>query len=68
MCSLVAHDKIQPDYEDDWRSIGERSITKNTTTESLKALGATINFINVWLKPFEENYDAKCVACITALK
>ena len=29
MCYLVAHDKIQPDYEDDDISIGDRSIPKN---------------------------------------
>ena len=29
MCSLFANDKIQPDYEDDKISIGDRSIPKN---------------------------------------
>ena len=24
MCSLVAHDKMQPDYEDDESSLGDR--------------------------------------------
>ena len=32
MCSLVAHDKIQPAYEDDESIIGYRSIPKNSTT------------------------------------
>ena len=32
MCSLVENDKIQPDYEGGERSIGDRSITKNSTT------------------------------------
>ena len=36
MCFLVAHDKIQPDYEDDEISIGDRSIPKDETTKSLK--------------------------------
>ena len=36
MCSLVANDKIQPDYEDDERSIGDSSITKNAATKALK--------------------------------
>ena len=55
MCSLVAHDKIQPDYEDDEISLGDRSIPKDATPESLGALGATINFIDIWLKLFLEN-------------
>ena len=47
MCSLVAHDKIQPAYEDDESSIGDRSIPKNETTKALKYLGATLNFIDI---------------------
>ena len=68
MCSLVSHDKIQPAYEDDEISIRDRSIPKNATTEGLESLGATINFIDKWLKLFEENYDARFVAYITAMK
>ena len=49
MCSLVAHDKIRPDYEDDKISIGDRLIPKNSTKESLKALGYALNFIDIWL-------------------
>ena len=44
MCSLVSHDKMQPNYEDDEISIKDRSIPKYVTKISLKALGATINF------------------------
>ena len=65
---LVVHDKVQLAYEDDKRSIGDRSIHKNTTTKALKQLGATINFIDIWLKLFDKNYDARCVAYITAMK
>ena len=68
MCYLVAHDKIQPDYEDDKISIVHRSIPKNATTKSLKALGATPNFIDIWIKLFVENYDARCVSYINATK
>ena len=67
-CNLVAHDKIQPDYGDDEISIGDRSIPKNETTEELFSLGANINFIDIWLKLFEDNYDAICVTYITAMK
>ena len=35
MCSLVAHDKKVPAYEDDESSIGDRPIPKNVTTEAL---------------------------------
>ena len=28
----------------------------------------TLNFIDIWLKLFEENYDARCVAYITDMK
>ena len=38
------------------------------TTEALEALGATFNFIDIWLKLLEENYDARRVAYITATK
>ena len=31
-------------------------------------MGDTINFIDIWLKPLEENYDARRVAYITAMK
>ena len=43
MCSLVAHNKIQPAYKDDESSIGDRLIPKNATTESLEPLGDTHN-------------------------
>ena len=68
MCSLVAHDKIQPAYEDDESSIGDRSVPKNAKTKALKALGATLNFINIWLKLLEENYCTGCVAYRTDMK
>ena len=29
---------------------------------------ATLNFIDIWLKLFEYNHDAGCVAFITAMK
>ena len=31
-------------------------------------MGATINFINIWLKILDSNYDAIRVAYITAMK
>ena len=59
MCYIVAHDKKQPAYEDDERSIGDRLVSKNTTTKALEALGANINFIDIWLKLSEDNYEIR---------
>ena len=47
MCYLVAHDQKQPAYEYEEGSLGDRLVTKNETTESLEALGDTINFIDI---------------------
>ena len=47
MRSLVSHDKIQPAYKDDESRIGDRSIPKEATKKELKALGATLNFIDM---------------------
>ena len=68
MCYLVAHDKKQPSYEGDEISIGDRPIPKIATTEALKVLGATINFIDIRIKLFEDNYESRCIAYITATK
>ena len=34
----------------------------------MEALGSTLNFIDIWLKLLEENYDDRRVAYITAMK
>ena len=36
MCSLVSHDKLQPDYKYDESIIGDRSIPDNPTTKTLE--------------------------------
>ena len=38
------------------------------TTEALETSGATLNFIEIWLKLLYNNYDARCVAYTTAMK
>ena len=38
MSSLVAHDKMQPDYKYDERSIGDRSIPDNATPKSIRII------------------------------
>ena len=68
MCYLVAYDTKLPGYEDDEINIGDMLITKNVTTEALEELGATLNFIDIWLKLLDENYDARHVAYITVMK
>ena len=47
MCYLVDHDRLQPDYEDDEISIGDRAIPNDSTIKTLEALGATFNFIDI---------------------
>ena len=59
MCYIVSHDKKQPSYEDEDSSILDRPIPKNATTEALEALGATLNFIDIWIKLFYHDYDVR---------
>ena len=68
MCYLVDNDKLQSDYKDYESSIGDMSIPDNATTKSLEAVGATINFNDIWLTLFCENYEARCAAYINAMK
>ena len=68
MCSLVAHDKIQPNGEDYESSIGDRSIPKYAKIEALKSLGAIINFIDIWLKFFLGDYGPRCDEYFNAMK
>ena len=50
MCSLVAHYRLQPDYEDDVISIGDKAVPNDATIKTLETLGDTFNFIDIWLK------------------
>ena len=59
---------MQPYYEDDESSIGDRSIPKYATTKALKALGSRLNFIDICLRLFLVSYDARCEAYINAMK
>ena len=63
MCSLVAHDRLQDNDQDDEISLGDKLIPKNATVKALKSLGATFNFIDIWLHNFRQNnFDGNCVA------
>ena len=68
MCSLVAHDNMQPDYKDDEIIIGDREIPKYAKIKTLEALGANINFIDIWHKFLREKVDARCKAYINSMK
>ena len=68
MVSLVAHDKMQQYYEYYEISIGDSSILNDATPKLLESLGATINFIDLWLKFFLDNYNARCDSYINAMK
>ena len=46
----------------------DRLIPKHVTKEALEALGTTLNFIDIWIKLLEDNYDARHVAYIIATK
>ena len=59
MCSLVDHNRIQDDKQDDESSIGNREIPKDATVKALNSLGATFNFIDIWLDNFRYNYFAQ---------
>ena len=56
MCSLVAHDRLNTYYKDNEISIVDRAIPTDATVKELKSLGATFNFIDIWLKLPRENY------------
>ena len=52
MCSLVAHYRIQDNEQDYKISLGDRVIPKDATVKALFSLGATFNFIDIWLHNF----------------
>ena len=68
MCSLVAHDRLQEDKPDDESSIGDRLIPNDATVKALKLLGATFNFIDIWLHIFHDNYFAQSESYRLAMK
>ena len=45
MCSLVSHDRMQDNKQDDESSIGDRVIPNHATVKELKSLGATFNLL-----------------------
>ena len=55
MCSLVAHNSVQDNKKDDESRIGNRVIPNDATVKALKSLGATFNFIDIWIHNFRDN-------------
>ena len=68
MCSLVAHDRSQDNKKDDEISIGDREIPNYATVKALKLLGATFNFIDIWLHNFREKYFSRSESYSIAMK
>ena len=67
MCSLVAHDRMQDNKQDDESSIGDREIPKDATVKVLNSLGATFNFIDIWIHNFSHNYFAQSESYTVAM-
>ena len=67
MCSLVAHDRLQENEQDYESSIGDREIPKYATVKALNSLGATFNFIDIWLHNFRHNYFARSESYTVAM-
>ena len=67
MCSLVAHDRMKDNKEDDESSLGDREIPKDSTVKSLNSLGATFNFIDIWLHNFRHNYYSRSESYTVAM-
>ena len=68
MCSLVAHDRLEPYYKDDEISIGDRAILNDETTKTLESLGDIFNFIDIWLELLRENYCARSESYINDME
>ena len=43
-------------------------MTKHVTTEALEALVVTLNYIDIWIKLLDKNYDNRHVSYINAMK
>ena len=55
--SIDAHKKRQPWYVDNGSSVGGNAIKSNLTTYAIALLGATVYFIDCWIKGFDPNYQ-----------
>ena len=67
MCSLVAHDWLLDNEQDDESSLGDRVIPKDATVKALNSLGANFNLIDIWLQNFRRNYFKRSVSYTAAM-
>ena len=56
LCYIDAHEKQQQSYVDDDSRGGDNSLPSNVTTEALVSISTTFDFIDCWLKFFDQNY------------
>ena len=68
MCYIPVHDKLQPTYVDYASSFGGRTIPKDKTTAVLESLGATLKFIDLWIKLFYNNDEVRSKMYNEAMK
>ena len=67
MCSLVAHDRLQVIEQGDESNLGDKVIPKYAIVKALNSLGATFNFIDIWLHNFRHNYFERSVSYTAAM-
>ena len=60
MCYIYAHEKQHQASCDDDIIGGGCPIPSNKTTEALDLIGATIYFIDYWLKALKHNFIERC--------
>ena len=53
---LLLHLLVLLCHQDDEISLGDKVIPKDATVKALKSLGATFNFVDIWLHNFIKNY------------
>ena len=57
ICSIDSHEKQQPSYVDDGSIRSGDTLPSNSTTQVLYSLGETFDFVDFWLKGFDQNYQ-----------
>ena len=68
ICSIDAHEKINPSGHYDGSSGGGYPLPSNSTIEALVSLIETIYFISCWLQALEHNFLERCRMYIYAMK
>ena len=58
---------MQDNKQDDEISLGNREIPRDATVKALNSLGATFNFIDIWLHNFCNNYFVRSESYTVAM-